>query len=84
MPGRRVTLYRRDGCPLCDEAMAMLRPLSRRMGFEIDEIDIEGEDALHRRYVYEIPVVAVEGEDVIGWPFTPKALAAALRGAMGR
>lgn len=84
MPARRVTLYRRDGCPLCDHAMEMLAPLSRRMGFEIDEVDIERDDALHRRYVYEIPVVAIDGEDVLGWPFTAESLEAGLRGAMGR
>ena len=84
MAGRPVvTLYRREGCPLCDHAMAMLEPLGRRMAFAIETVDIESDDALHRRYVYEIPVVAVGGADVIGWPFTPKSLEAALRGALG-
>ncbi|HEY4668809.1 MAG TPA: glutaredoxin family protein [Tepidiformaceae bacterium] len=84
MAGRPVvTLYRREGCPLCDHAMAMLEPLARRMAFAIEPVDIESDDALHRRYVYEIPVVAVGGADVIGWPFTPESLEAALRGVLG-
>jgi len=78
-----VTLYRRDGCPLCDHAMEMLAPLSRRLAFEIDQVDIERDEALHRRYVFEIPVVAIDGKDVIGWPFTPESLEAALRIATG-
>jgi len=84
MAGRPVvTLYRREGCPLCDHAMAMLEPLARRMAFAIEPVDIESDDALHRRYVYEIPVVAVDGADVIGWPFTPESLERALRDALG-
>ncbi len=78
-----VILYRREGCPLCDHAMAMLQPLARRMAFDIEPIDIEGDEALHRRYVYEIPVVAFAGTDVIGWPFTPESLERALRDALG-
>jgi hypothetical protein len=30
--------------------------------FELEEIDIESDDALHRRYLERIPVVTVDGE----------------------
>jgi glutaredoxin len=77
-----VTLYRRTGCPLCDEAERMIEPLARRLRFEVQPIDIESDDALHQRYVFEIPVVAIAGRDLLGWPFTPSSLEAALRAAL--
>ncbi len=60
-----VTLYGRPGCHLCDEARERLEEL-RRMGagFELREVDIEGEDELHRRMLELIPVVEVDGERV--------------------
>jgi hypothetical protein len=30
--------------------------------FELEEIDIESDEALHRRYLERIPVVTVDGE----------------------
>jgi glutaredoxin len=58
-----VTLYARSGCHLCDEAReAILRIRAEGATFELDEIDIEADDALHRTYLERIPVVAVDGE----------------------
>lgn len=58
-----VTLYARSGCHLCDEAReAILRIRAEGATFELDEIDIEADDALHRSYLERIPVVTVDGE----------------------
>ena len=54
-----VTLYGRPGCHLCDDARVVLERLRAELGFVVDEVDIEGDDALHRRYLERIPVVAV-------------------------
>jgi glutaredoxin len=59
-----VTLYSRPGCHLCEEARAVLEHARRRTAFEIDEIDIEGDDALHARYLERIPVVVLDGEEL--------------------
>ncbi len=73
-----VTLYRRPGCPLCDQAEAVMAPLARRIRFRVEAVDIEQDDALLKRYVFEIPVVAYEGRDVAAWPFTAERLEDAL------
>ena len=52
-----VTLYSRPGCHLCEEARAVLERARGRAPFEIDEINIEADDALHARYLERIPVV---------------------------
>jgi len=59
-----VTLYSRPGCHLCDEARAILDRMRERTPFEVDEINIETDDALHARYLERIPVVAVDGEEL--------------------
>ena len=56
-----VTLYGRPGCHLCDDARAILAPLSADLGFELREHDIEADDDLHKRYLERIPVVLLDG-----------------------
>ena len=54
---KTVTLYTRPGCHLCDDARAALLRLQRSTPFTLEEIDIEGDDALHRAYLERIPVI---------------------------
>lgn len=56
-----LTLYGRKGCHLCDVARLQLRALQQTLPFHIDEVNIEGDDALERRFLLEIPVIEVAG-----------------------
>ena len=58
-----MTLYRRPGCHLCDDARVVLDRVRADLPFELVERDISLDDALHRRYLERIPVVAVDGKD---------------------
>ena len=62
-----VTLYSRPGCHLCDEARTILERMRERTPFEVDEINIEADDALHARYLERIPVVALDGEELFDY-----------------
>jgi glutaredoxin len=66
MPSRpTVVLYGRPDCHLCDEARAGLESLrADGLDFDVDEIDIESDDALLRRYLERIPVIELDGEIV--------------------
>lgn len=57
----RVTLYSRKGCHLCDVARLQLRALQQTLPFHIDDVNIEGDEALERRYMLEIPVIEIAG-----------------------
>jgi glutaredoxin len=59
-----VTLYSRPGCHLCDDARAALQRVRENAAFELDEIDIETDDALHARYLERIPLVTLDGEEL--------------------
>jgi glutaredoxin len=64
MPSRLV-LYARPDCHLCDEARERLEALlADGLSFELEEVDIESDDALHRRFLERIPVIEVDGEIV--------------------
>ena len=63
MPSPLVRLYGRPDCHLCDEAREGLLELrSDGLDFQLEEIDIEGDERLHGRYLERIPVVEVDGE----------------------
>jgi glutaredoxin len=61
---KTVTLYTRPGCHLCDDARAALQQLSAQHEFEIREVDIETDDALHAAYLERIPVICLDGEHI--------------------
>lgn len=60
----RVSLYGKPGCCLCDEAREELERLREKVPFELEEVDVSLDPALHRDYGERIPVVAVDGEEV--------------------
>jgi glutaredoxin len=65
MPLRRVRLYTRPDCHLCDEARVGLERLrADGLDFELKEVDIETDDELHARFLERIPVVELDGEIV--------------------
>lgn len=60
----QITVYSRPGCHLCEEALSRLRGLQPQLGFELEDVDIERDDALHRAYLERIPVVCIDGEEL--------------------
>jgi glutaredoxin len=58
-----VVLYSRPGCCLCDDARVVLEAVRARRPFELQEHDIERDDALLRAYLERIPVVTIDGRE---------------------
>ena len=52
----RLVLVTRQGCSLCESALALLRDL----GHEPELQDVDTDDALHDLYDWRVPVVLVE------------------------
>ena len=57
---RRLVLYGRPGCHLCDDARVVLE----RVGHPFEEVDIEADDELLARYLVRIPVIALDGAEL--------------------
>jgi glutaredoxin len=70
----RLTLYHAAGCHLCDSARRVLRQVRAEIPFDLEEIDIGGNQELEGRYRERIPVVLVDGEEVFTYFVHPDAL----------
>lgn len=72
----RLTLYTRDECHLCDQAMDVLAAAHAP---DYESVWIDGDADLEARYGLRVPVLREEecgGE--LGWPFDAAAVAAFL------
>ena len=58
----RVVVYHADGCHLCERALAQVRALRDELGFELEEVAIDGDAELEARYREWLPVVELDGE----------------------
>jgi glutaredoxin len=58
---RRVIVYSRKGCHLCEIVKETLNKLERRGGFTWREIDVDSDEELRRRFTDEVPVVFIDG-----------------------
>jgi len=59
---RRLTVFHAAGCHLCERALAQLRALRDELGFELQEVAIDGDPQLEERYREWLPVVELDGE----------------------
>ena len=76
---RRVTLYTRAGCHLCDEAKKVLERARAREPFDLEILDIDGNAELRRLYDYEVPVIAIDGVKAFKYRLTEAELLKKLR-----
>jgi hypothetical protein len=58
---RKVVFYTRQGCCLCDQALAVVQDARREADFALELVDIDGDDQLVARYGDKVPVVTVDG-----------------------
>ena len=59
---KRLTVFHAEGCHLCERALEQLRALRDELGFELDEVAIDGDPELEGRYREWLPVVELDGE----------------------
>ncbi len=76
----RVVLYSRPGCHLCDVARRVLVAERQDHPFELDEVDVQGDEDLERVYGIRIPVVEIDGEERFEYEVDPQELSRILRG----
>lgn len=74
----RLTLFQRDDCKLCDEAVGVL---ARARVPDFKSVWIDDDDALEARYGVRVPVLRDEesGRE-LGWPFDIASVQAFIAG----
>ena len=62
MSHRRLTLYYRSGCSLCEE---MQRELAVGSGYTLEMVDVDSDAELVQSYGHKVPVLTgAEGEEI--------------------
>ena len=56
-----VVVFHAQGCHLCERAIEQVRALQEELAFDLELVDIGGEDALEAAYREWLPVVEIDG-----------------------
>ena len=70
----RLVLVTRNGCHLCEQALALLREL----GHKPELADVDADDRLHELYDWRVPVILADGRVVAEGKVERAALVRAL------
>jgi uncharacterized membrane protein len=79
----KVTMFSREVCHLCDEALEYLEGLQPSIPHQLEVIEIDGDSELEQKYGIVIPVIEV-GPYRLKSPFTKQDLEITLRAAAER
>jgi glutaredoxin len=71
---RSVRLYGAAGCHLCERARETVLAARDELGFEVEEVEIDGDPGLEARYRELIPVVEIDGVQAFVYFVPPDAL----------
>jgi glutaredoxin len=59
---RKITVYSRQYCHLCDEMLNALHALQVDLSFEVEIVDVDDDSELERRYGELVPVLTLRDE----------------------
>lgn len=79
-----MLLLKTRTCPLCDDALHLLRRRSRKLGFRLRVLDISSRPELLAEFGLEVPVVFVAGRKRFFGRVDPALLAREVAAARGR
>ena len=61
---KKLTLYSRVGCHLCDVMKEQIEKYAGRYSFSLDVVDIDKDERLRAEYDWDVPVLLVDGEKI--------------------
>ena len=79
MSARKLLLYTRADCPLCDEMKSTIRQISSKVPLELEEVDVDATPELRSRFGLEVPVLFIDGRKAFKYRWTWKQLERRLR-----
>lgn len=82
MPGRTVTVYTREECHLCEEAIATIRRVADDVAtdVEVELVDVDEDPDLREQYGERVPYVLVDGNPAFKYRVDEAALRSKLGG----
>ncbi|HEY9100288.1 MAG TPA: glutaredoxin family protein [Thiobacillus sp.] len=64
MAAKTLTLFTRDGCPLCDEMSERVQSQLAGTGHTVAAVDVDGDPALKAQYGWEVPLLFDETVEI--------------------
>jgi hypothetical protein len=61
---RRLTLYSKPGCHLCDDLRAHIEAVRFALNLTVENVDIGSDPELTARYRHAIPVLLCDGREI--------------------
>jgi glutaredoxin len=77
--GFRVVVLTREGCHLCEQAIAVVAAVCAETGDSYTTLDVDADPELVRQYTDQVPVTFVDGMQHDFWRVDPVRLRAALQ-----
>lgn len=76
----QVTVYTRDGCHLCDEAIETIERVAASLprSVDLETVDVDADAELRERYGERVPYVTVDGRPQFKYRVDPDDLRAIL------
>ncbi len=71
---RKLILYSRKDCCLCDEMKSVVADVALKIPIEVEVIDIDSADELREKFGDEVPVLFIDGRKAFKYRVTAKAL----------
>ena len=71
---RKLTLYSRKDCCLCDEMKSVIADVALKIPIEVEVIDVDSADELREKFGAEVPVLFVAGRKAFKYRVTAKEL----------
>jgi len=76
---RKLTLYSRKDCCLCEEMKAVIGEVALELSLDIEEIDVDSSSTLREKYGYEVPVLFIGGRKAFKYRVTARELSKRMR-----
>ena len=64
MNERRLTLYTRKGCPLCDEMAAQLEAYLTGLAILVDIVDVDTDPELKAQFGWDVPLLFAGNNEI--------------------
>jgi len=71
---RKLTLYSRKDCCLCDDMKSVIAAVVLKIPIEIEVIDVDEADELREKFGNEVPVLFIDGRKAFKYRVTAKEL----------
>ena len=78
LPDTRVVVLTRQGCHLCDDAIAVIETVCRDRAVPWQAVDVDADPALRAQYTDHVPVTFIDGRQHAQWFLDAERFAAAL------